>query len=114
MTIEEAFVELEDYVDASDPDMDSVRPLELALLRYCVLVFVVFSLPSSHNDDAHRHAYTNAQMHSLSSRFGIVSLTFFFFSFSPIGDYHENIYTPKAQSAPSTTDRRGNTQGESS
>jgi hypothetical protein len=24
MTIEEAFVELENYVDASDPDMDSV------------------------------------------------------------------------------------------
>lgn len=25
MTIEEAFVELENYIDASDPDMDLVR-----------------------------------------------------------------------------------------
>ena len=31
MTIEEAFVELENYVDASDPDMDSVSVVCVAL-----------------------------------------------------------------------------------
>lgn len=33
MTIEEAFVELENYVDASDPDMDLVRSHFLRPLR---------------------------------------------------------------------------------
>ena len=33
MTIEEAFVELEDYIDASDPDMDLVRSQNLVLLH---------------------------------------------------------------------------------
>lgn len=33
MTIEEAFVELENYVDASDPDMDSVSVVCVAALR---------------------------------------------------------------------------------
>lgn len=33
MTIEEAFVELENYIDASDPDMDLVRSQNLILLH---------------------------------------------------------------------------------
>ena len=32
MTIEEAFVELENYIDASDPDLDLVR----ALISNCI------------------------------------------------------------------------------
>lgn len=38
MTIEEAFVELENYIDASDPDMDLVRNIYIIVSLF-VLAF---------------------------------------------------------------------------
>jgi hypothetical protein len=40
MTIEEAFVELENYIDASDPDMDLVR--NMIFFAYVVVVVALF------------------------------------------------------------------------
>lgn len=37
MTIEEAFTELENYIDASDPDLDLVRPLFSRSFHRCIL-----------------------------------------------------------------------------
>jgi len=49
MTIEEAFVELENYIDASDPDMDLVRNkcnLHMVLLPFIhALIFCLTSSP---------------------------------------------------------------------
>ena len=43
MTIGEAFVELENYIDASDPDMDLVR--NMIFFAYVVVVAALFMRP---------------------------------------------------------------------
>ena len=46
MTIEEAFVELENYIDASDPDMDLVRNkyMHIVLLPFIHALIICLTL----------------------------------------------------------------------
>jgi hypothetical protein len=87
MTIEEAFVELENYVDASDPDMD--------LVRVHVLISFAISLLFAFHSPFVLHTFLMSIIAHLSRHFPV------------------RIIDSEAQSASPPPDRRGDTQVES-